>query len=214
MKVRPILLLLLLAGVVGVLCWMYYAVTRPALVRHTHRGDEVIADLDACGRHKRVKSVQYDHFAEIAKAERHYPAAALFRAMALSERVQEQHCAWVIERMGGSYRPPQRMMIFRGTTAGNIARSIAVEERSSDTLYREQIGRHLHLGNRMAARALIWAAAADLRHRLLLEAYQADRMVEGTRYLVCPRCGNIYLHTACDRYCPHCLTDSRRFIGR
>ena len=29
---------------------------------------------------------------------------------------------------------------------------------------------------------------------------------------VCPRCGNLYESAACDCYCPHCLTDSRRFV--
>lgn len=214
MKVRPILLMLLLAGMAGVLSWMYYAVTRPALRVRSHHGDEVVSDLDACGRRKRVKSAQYDYFAGIAEAEQHPVAAELFRAIALSERVQEQHCAYVIGKLGGHYRPPQRILLLRGTTASNLARGIVRDEGVGDTLYRERIDRHLRLGNRMAARALIWASAAELRQRLLLEACRDNRLTDEHHYLVCPRCGNIYLHTACDRYCPHCLTDSRRFIGR
>lgn len=211
MKVRPILVLLLFAGSVGVLGWMYYAVTRPALQATTLRDEEVLRDLDDCCRRKHVKSAQYDHFATIAAAEKEPSAASLFRAMAHSERVQEAQCALIITKLGGSYRPPARILLFRGTTAGNIARSIDYERRSEDTLYRARIARNLHAGNRLAARMLIWASAADLRHRLLLEGCRRTEHAT-TGYAVCPGCGNIYRQEACDSYCPHCLTQQQRFV--
>ena len=46
MRTRPILILLLFVGAVGMLGWMYYAVTRPVLERVNHQDMEVLADLD------------------------------------------------------------------------------------------------------------------------------------------------------------------------
>lgn len=227
MKLRPILLLLFCLGTIAVLGWLYYGVTRPALELAVSPSEEVLADLTDCCRRKHVKAMQYSCYAEIADREREPRAAELFRAMALSERVQEQHAAALIGKLGGRYRPPQRIMIFRGTTAGNLRRSLANERRSADSLQRSRIDRHVRIGNRLCAEALIWAAAADLRHRMLLEACceageSSCRRTTGrsyekphdgeSHYCVCPRCGNLYETAACDCYCPHCLTDSRRFI--
>lgn len=190
--------------------WMYYAVTRPVLERVNHQDMEVLADLDDCCRRKHVKSAQYDHFAAIAEEEAHLSAARLFRAMAHSERVQEAQCALIITKLGGRYQPPGRMLLFRGTTAGNIQRSIHYEARSADSTHRARIARNLHAGNRLAARMLIWASAADLRHRWFLEHLNGLSNEGG--FFVCPECGNLYTTSHCDRFCPHCLTDARRFI--
>lgn len=212
MKVRPILILLLLIGSVGVVGWMYYAVTRPAMKLHIRRDEAVLADLDRCCRRKHAKSVQYEHFARIADEEHRHATADLFRAMAHSERVQEQYCAGVIGKLGGRYTPPQRIILFRGATNGNVERSTRLESDAADSLHRAQIGAHLKAGNRLAARALIWAAANDLRHRLLLERCSAWEQHPPRYFAVCPACGNTYAASALDSFCPHCLTDGHRFI--
>ncbi len=212
MKVRPILILLLFVGAVGVLCWMYYAVTRPAIRLHAPHVKTEVADLDDCCRRNHVQSVQYEHFAQIAEGEALPTVALLFRAMAHSERVQEQHGAFVIEKLGGRYRPPQRIVLFRGTTAGNIARSIDYVIRHSDSLQYRRIDHHLRYGNRMVARALIWSAAVDLNHRMLLEAHRDRHALVSTHYLVCPRCGHVATTSAYAPFCPFCLTDSRHFV--
>ncbi len=214
MKLRPLLLLLLFPAILVLVGWLYYGVTRPALQAATDPSEEVLHDLDECCRRKHVKAVQYSYYAEIADSEREARAAALFRAMALSERVQEQHAAAIIGRLGGRYRPPRRIMIFRGTTAGNLRRSLAAERRGADSLHSGRIDRHVRLGNRLCAEALIWCAAADLRHRVVLENCCCDpaHIAASGRYAVCPHCGNLYEAAASDCYCPHCLTDRRRFI--
>ena len=89
MKVRPLLILLLFAVSTAILAWIYYAAThkhddRPA---SDSRYAETLADLDACGRRKHAKSMQYEYFADIAHHEHHEHHARFFRSMALSERV-------------------------------------------------------------------------------------------------------------------------------
>ena len=130
---------------------------------------ETLADLDACCRRKHVKSVQYDNFAAIAAGESRPDAERLFRAMAFSERLQEHNCAQAILRLGGSYTPPVRIVLFGGTTDDNLERSIGYERRNLGERHGAEIGRALRKGNRYAARMLIRASAADLRNAALME---------------------------------------------
>lgn len=103
MKLRLGLILLLFAASAGILVWMYYAATREPRSPKGSPWAETLADLDACCRRKHVKSVQYDHFAGIAADEKRHTAERLFRAMAFSERLQENNCATAILHLGGHY---------------------------------------------------------------------------------------------------------------
>ena len=211
MKLRPFLVLLLFVASAGILVWLYYTATGKPKPAHESVWTETLADLDACCRRKHVKSAQYEHFAAIADREQRRDAARLFRAMALSERLQENYCAGAIVRLGGNYTPPKRIIVFRGTTENNRARSIDYERRTMDERHGAEIDRAMQLGNRYAARMLIWAAANDLRHVAFMEhchCTQADSCV----YLVCPSCGHLYEATRCDFYCPSCLTSGRKFV--
>ena len=131
MKLRLGLILLLFAASAGILAWMYYAATREPRSPKGSPWAETLADLDACCRRKHVKSVQYDHFAGIAADEERHTAERLFRAMAFSERLQENNCATAILHLGGHYTPPGKIIIFGGTTDGNLERSVAYERRNA-----------------------------------------------------------------------------------
>lgn len=211
MKVRPILLLLLLAGSILLVGWLYHAVTRPAMKAQTNDHRALLTELDSCCRAKHSHAVQYAHYAQRAEEEQAMQAATLFRALALSARVQEQQTAEVIRKLGGGYRPPRRILLFRNTTEGNLAASLARHRRRNDSLEHLRIRRQMQQGHRMAARVLIWSAATARREAHLLAAHLAAPQ-QATNYLICPHCGNLYRAEATDPYCPHCLTDSHRFI--
>lgn len=234
MKGRPLLVLLLFAASAVILAGIYYAATREGTAARHDKWADVLSDLDACSRRKHVKSVQYDHFAGIAREERAHDAERLFRAMAHAERLQEYNCANAIVRLGGRYSPPTKVTVFRGTTDDNLRRSIDYERRPPEGRHAADIGRALQNGNRYAARVLIWARAGDMRHLALMETCRhrlADGRTSGAEdgiagspansaadnapkgYLVCPTCGNIYPAGYGDPYCPYCLTDGRKFIA-
>ena len=158
--------------------------------------------------------MQYDHFADIAADEKRHTAERLFRAMAFSERLQENNCATAILRLGGHYTPPGKIVIFGGTTDGNIERSIAYERQAYAGHGGADIRRAMERGNRYAARMLTWGSAGDMRVIALLEHYrQEDRNAPDTgRFAVCPNCGSLYTSEYVDCYCPACLTDSERFV--
>ena len=164
MKLRLGLILLLFAASAGILAWMYYAATREPRSPKGSPWAETLADLDACCRRKHVKSVQYDHFAGIAADEERHTAERLFRAMAFSERLQENNCATAILHLGGHYTPPGKIIIFGGTTDGNLERSVAYERQAHAGRSGADIRRAMERGNRYAARILTWASAGDMRN--------------------------------------------------
>ena len=214
MKLRLGLILLLFVASAGILVWLYYAATREPRSPKGSPWAETLADLDACCRRKHVKSAQYDNFAAIAAGESRPDAERLFRAMAFSERLQEHNCAQAILRLGGSYTPPVRIVLFGGTTDDNLERSIGYERRNLGERHGTEIGRALRKGNRYAARMLTWAAAGDMRNIVLMGHYrQEDRNAPDTgRFAVCPNCGSLYTSEYVDCYCPACLTGSDRFV--
>ncbi len=212
MKTRPILLLLFLAGLVGILSWSYYAVTRPALEHRQASIDRFIADLDSCCRRKHIRAVQHDLYATVADEEHHKTAATLFRAIARSERAQEFYCAGIIAKLGGEYHPPRQVILLRGTTGNNLLRSSEGQDSIELSEEYRRIAYHLSQGNRMVARVLIWVAAAERQQRSLVSRLLSDpARFEEQRFVVCPMCGNLYLAGLEDPFCPHCLSDSRRF---
>lgn len=214
MKLRLVLILLLFAASAGILVWLYCAAARTPRVPQAPLWAETLADLDACCRRKHVKSVQYDNFAAIAAGESRPDAERLFRAMAFSERLQEHNCAQAILRLGGSYTPPVRIVLFGGTTDDNLERSIGYERRNLGERHGTEIGRALRKGNCYAARMLIRASAADLRNAALMERCRSAGSDEPDScwFFVCPECGNIYAAEHLDYYCPICLTGRERFV--
>ena len=188
MKVRPLLILLLFVVSTGILVWIYFAALRGQRAPHRRQWTETLADLDACCRQKHIKSKQYDHFAETARAEQRPGAEQLFRAMAFSARLHEYNCANAIVRLGGRYTPPEKVTVFRGTTDQNLQRSIDYERRTPDALHAGEIDRALAAGNRYAARVLIWSKAGDVRHRALMARYIATGETgHEAGYRICPR---------------------------
>ena len=214
MKLRLGLILSLFVASAVILVWLYYAATREPRTPKSSPWTETLADLDACCRRKHVKSAQYDHFANIAAAEERREAERLFRAMAFSQRLQENNCATAIVHLGGHYAPPGKIVIFGGTTDGNLDRSIDYEFKSYGERRGADIRRAMERGNRYVARVLTWASAGDRHNIVLLErCRQHAANHSGTcRFAVCPLCGNLYSSEYVDYYCPHCLTDGGKFV--
>ena len=212
MKARPILLLLFLAGLIGLLSWSYYAVTRPAIDHHRATMQHFVEDLEACCSRKHIRAAQHELYATVAREEAQEGARRLFRAIAEAERAQELYCAEAIGKLGGEYQPPRQVILLRGSTLDNLQQSALAEDSTTLTEAHHRICHHLTSGSRLVAQALIWVAAAEGRERQqALRLLSAGSPIEVV-YLVCPRCGNLYRAGEEDLFCPHCLSDSHRFI--
>lgn len=209
MNLRPLLLLFLLsAALTALLCH--------ALVNSDHRHSQwadVVTDLGECGRGKYLRRCHYAHFAEIARRESRPAAERLFRAMALSARVQERSCATAIRHLGGRYTPPCEVMLFDADTDTNLDKSIALEQGSLTPSAHHRITHALERENRYAARLLVWAASSDTEHLRLLKACRHPRTTDtlALHYLICPECGHVFESRPTRFCCPYCLTSERRF---
>ncbi len=212
MKPRSAIKLILATLVAGIVIWLYFTATRKAPEHETGTWDSTLSDLHVCGSNKHIGAARYNHYATVAEAENEPSAACLFKALALSEQVQESNCATAISRLGGSYIPPVRIVIMRGTTAENLARSIEAEVATIGTPRHEDIDRAFASGNRYAARTLIWAAASTRHNLALMRQLRAARAADSLGYTLCPTCGNLYNVAECDPYCPHCMTPQHEFI--
>lgn len=214
MKLRLILILLLFVVSAGILAWLYHAATREPRSAKRSPWTETLADLDTCCRRKHVKAAQYDRFAAIAGREQRHEAQRLFRAMAFSERLQENNCASAVLRLGGSYTPPQKVIVFGGTTDGNLERSLDYERQAYDRRSGKEIRRALEHGNRYVARLLTWASAVDMRNIVLLEQCRRNALsgIDTCGFSVCPGCGNLYTSGHVDYYCPFCMTANEKFV--
>lgn len=213
MKARPIIILMLFAASIVILAWLFYATTHSKHKEKVSPWRETITDLNECSRAKHVKSAQYNHFATIADQEKELTAARLFRAMALSAGIQEHNCVQALTRLGGTYTPPTKVVVFNGTTPNNLSRSIAYERQRQKELQGAPSGRAMDANNRYAARVLIWADAGDLRHIFFMEQCgHTPRQRDSVVFAVCPVCGNMYEKVYCAHYCPLCLTSQSDFV--
>ena len=192
---------------------MYYAATREPRSPKGSPWAETLADLDAC-RRKHVKSVATTIFAGIAADEKRHTAERLFRAMAFSRAVAGEQLRDGDPPSRRSPHAPGKIIIFGGTTDGNLERSVAYERQAHAGRSGADIRRAMERGNRYAARILTWASAGDMRNIALLErCRQEGRNAPDTgRFAVCPNCGNLYPSEYADWYCPACLTEGKRFV--
>ena len=134
MKVRPLLILLLFVVSTGILVWIYFAALRGQRAPHRRQWTETLADLDACCRHKHIKSRQYDHFAETARAEQR-------RSIDFERRTPDAPHAGEIDRaLATGNRYAARVLIW--SKAGDVrhralmARYIATGETGHEAGYR------------------------------------------------------------------------------
>lgn len=211
MKLRPFIILLLFVVSLGVLAWMYYTASHDHTRRRESPWHEVLMDLNEFGRIKHVKSTQYAQFADIADQESEPDAARLFRAMSLSEQIHEQNCIEAINRLGGKYMTPDKVVVFKGNTADNLSRSLSFERQLHEDRRKSGINRAMEANNRYAARILIWAEGGDLQHICLMQ-HCSEKAPTPAGYAVCPTCGSIYPIGLTAHYCPFCLTGSNEFV--
>ena len=138
---------------------------------------------------------------------------SLFLALAHSERIHEQMCAYAAELFGGEYITPQKTVATTASTNENLSRSIASARTRHISSRGSAATRAIESDNRYAARILLWIDGSNRRHIELLEHANSSHLAN-IGYLVCPKCGNTYHSESYDIYCPFCQThhsDFKRF---
>ncbi len=214
MKIRPLIILILFITSTAVIVWLYFAADSITFHKKGEQWASVVTDLNACMHRKELKSRQYDHFAGVAQRERRPHTAALFMAMAHSERIHQERLAVIIENLGGGASEVVDVALFNATTPINLKHSIKYARNTLQSHSNREIERAFANKNRYAAQALVWAAASDAAHIHLMDMHLGEdcAIIIPTTYCVCPECGDITLEEYSHNICPICLTDSYEFV--
>ncbi len=170
-----------------------------------------LESLTAAAHITRDNAENFESAARQAAAEERPGAERLLRALAHAERIQETGYVRAIRRMGGSYAPPEQVLVKVRSTRRNMERILAHLQESRLQGY-QTIDDVLKEGNRYVARLLIRNAAATNRCMHAVERYMRQGERAASAYWVCPQCGYLCDDGHRDPYCPQCLTDGRRFL--
>lgn len=158
--------------------------------------------------HKYRQSLHYTAYAHHAERDSLHNIATLFHAIAYADAVQCDNCRKAIESLGGTFSTP----IIRPTTFSNAESHLAYALRDKQHTHQNLIPRSVEQAladnNRFVARMLTWCDASDIKQMILLQL----PLDHCTRYRICPVCGDISWEEVAPRHCPHCMTDSVRFV--
>ena len=148
---------------------------------------ESIAQLKVLGDHKYRQSIHYIAYAKYAARDSLNAEAALFHAMSHADAV-----------------------LF-SSTADHLHHAHEDRHHTHTHLLPPAIAQSLADGNRYIARMLTWCDASDVKQMILLSRLRSQQPLPST-YRVCPTCGDIDWEEVAPRYCPHCMTDSAKFL--
>ena len=165
-------------------------------------------------RQEKSRSVRrYNRYARRAAEEHREDAARLFRAIALSDSIQQANLHRALVRLGGV--PPIIFMEEEeessGSTRENLHRSLAERHELVRKHYPRRIAAALSDGAHYAARILIWSEGGSTKQALMLDRI-AEHPAEPSVYEVCPQCGNTFCQECHETYCPFCATHESFFL--
>jgi rubrerythrin len=132
-------------------------------------------------------------------------------AISHADAVQCDNCRQAISSLGGEYSSPTTLPTHFTNHADHISYALRDKSYTHTTLFPPAIEQALKDNNRYVARMLTWCHASDTKQIFLLQQF-ISQDVTHARYRVCPVCGNISWEPISPRHCPHCMTDSVRFV--
>lgn len=160
-----------------------------------------------------IRSVRrYNRYARRAAEEHREDAARLFRAIALSDSIQQINQRRALIRLGGF--PP--IVFFEEETIGtptveNLHQSLSDKREQARIHYPRHIATALSEGAQYAARILIWSEGNATKQALMLERITGQTAFPSL-YEICPLCGNTFCEECHESYCPFCATHESRFL--
>ena len=166
-----------------------------------------LEQLKSICNHKYRQSLHYTAYANHARRDSLLDIAALFHAIAYADAVQCDNCRKAIESLGGTFSTP----IIRPTTFSNaeahLHYALRDKQHTHQNLIPHAVEQALTDNNRYVARMLTWCDASDIKQIILLQSPHHH-----SRYRICPICSDISWEEIAPRHCPHCMTDSTKFI--
>lgn len=176
-----------------------------------------LQQLGELGRAKYRQSHRYDEYARRAESDSLHNLATLFRAMAYADNVQCNNCRKAIESLGGRFHAPVLLPSERQHPHEHLHAALNEKYNLHNGPTSPCIHRAIEEGNRYVARLITWCDASDIKQILIMEREMSDIEHHTPHsapheYRVCPTCGAISDDELQPCYCPHCMTESQRFI--
>ena len=175
-----------------------------------------LQQLGELGRAKYRQSHRYGEYAHRAEHDSLYNIATMFRALAYADNVQCNNCRKAIESLGGRFHTPVLLPSEREHTHEHLHSALKDKYYLHNGPTTPCINRAMKDGNRYVARLITWCDASDIKQILILqrEIDNISRVEHHAphEYRICPTCGAIYDDGLASCYCPHCMTESKRFV--
>ncbi len=176
-----------------------------------------LQQLGEIGRAKYRQSHRYGEYAKRAEHDSLPRLATLFRAMAYADNVQCNNCRKAIESLGGRFHTPVLLPSERKHTLEHLRTALDEKYELHNGPTSPCIQRAIEDGNRYVARLVTWCDASDIKQILIIEREMAcidhSETNSTPEYKVCPTCGAISDEGLQSCFCPHCMTDSRKFLS-
>ena len=172
---------------------------------------ESIAQLKSLGDHKYRQSLHYMAYAKYAARDSLNAEAALFHAMSHADAVHCANCRKALEGLGGKATTPTISRTRFSSTTDHLRYALEDKHTLHIHLLQPAIEQALADNNRHIARMLTWCDASDIKQMLILRRAHSSQPLPHT-YRICPTCGDIGWEEFSPRHCPHCMTDSAKFI--
>ena len=169
---------------------------------------ESLDQLKSICNHKYRQSLHYTAYANHARRDSLHNIAALFHAIAYADAVQCDNCRKAIESLGGTFSYPIILPTTFSNAEAHLTYALHDKQHTHLNLIPSSIEQALADNNRYIARMLTWCDASDIKQILLLQALPSSHH----RYRICPICSDISWEEIAPRHCPHCMTDSTKFV--
>lgn len=164
-----------------------------------------------------MASAKYAAFAKAAREEGYANVAKLFEATSKAEEIHVNNHKKVLEQLGETTEVTQDSIKI-GTTAENLLVAIDGETYETSTMYPEFVKTAGEEGVQDASTSFNFAMTAEQKHAGLykevletLNTVASDSTVSA-KWLVCPRCGDVYAGETTITACNICGTPLESFI--
>lgn len=142
-----------------------------------------------------------------------HATASLLRAIAHAEAIHLDNCRHAVEALGGRLTLPTISPTLFSTSAEHLRHILNSKKSMHTQLMPLCVGQALSDNNRYVARLLTWCDACDVKIIMLLGRVLSDDSEPIYHFYLCPTCGDVKWEEVRTRHCPHCMTDSTRFIA-
>lgn len=190
-----------------------------AVERHSARTPDKPLFHDSLHSLKELCHTKYRHsirclaYANHALRDSLPATASLLRAIAHADAIHLDNCRHAVEALGGHLTLPTISPTQFSTSAEHLQHILSSKISVHTHHMPLCVSQAVSDNNRYVARLLTWCDACDAKVIMLLREVLSNDSEPIYHFYVCPTCGDVKWEEVRPLHCPHCMTDSTRFIA-